>query len=153
MPPIMHVKFAEDPIGNLVMFIVPGFILGMALCGTTMRLTRGMMLEVMRQDYIRTAWAKGLRERKVVVRHALKNALIPVITLVGLQIPILVGGTVIIEQIFSLPGMGRLLINAIAQRDYPIVSGMLVVVAVAMVLINLLVDLVYAFLDPRIRYS
>jgi len=153
MPPIMHVKFSEDPLGNLVMFVIPGFILGMALCGTTMRLTRGMMLEVMRQDYIRTAWSKGLRERNVVVRHALKNAFIPVITLVGLQVPILVGGTVIIEQIFSLPGMGRLLINAIAQRDYPIVSGMLVVVAVAMVLINLLIDLIYAFLDPRIRYS
>lgn len=153
MPPIMHIKFLDDPAGNLVMFIVPAFILGMALCGTTMRLTRGMMLEVMRQDYIRTAWAKGLKERQVVVRHALKNSLIPVITLVGLQVPVLVGGTVIIEEIFSLPGMGRLLINAIAQRDYPIVSGMLIVVAVAMVLINLLVDLVYAFLDPRIRYS
>jgi peptide/nickel transport system permease protein len=153
MPPIMHVTFSEDPIGNLVMFVVPGFILGMALCGTTMRLTRGMMLEVMRQDYIRTAWSKGLQEKKVVVHHALKNALIPVITLVGLQVPVLVGGTVIIEQIFSLPGMGRLLINAIAQRDYSIVSGMLVVVAVAMVLINLVVDLIYAFLDPRIRYS
>ena len=152
MPPIMHVKFADDPLGNIVMFIVPAFILGMALCGTTMRLTRSMMLEVLRQDYIRTAWAKGLKESKVVVRHALKNALIPVITLVGLQVPVLVGGTVIIEQIFSLPGMGRLLINAVAQRDYPIVSGILVIVAAAMVLVNLLIDLVYGFLDPRIRY-
>jgi len=153
MPPIMHIKFSDDPVGNLVMFVVPAFVLGMALCGTTMRLTRGMMLEVMRQDYIITAWSKGLKEKQVVVRHALKNAMIHVITLVGRQVPILVGGTVIIEEIFSLPGMGRLLINSIAQRDYPIVSGILVVVAVAMVLINLLVDLLYAFLDPRIRYS
>ena len=153
MPPLMLVYFTEDPMGNLRMFIVPGILVGMAMCGGTMRMTRTMMLEVLRQDYIRTAWAKGLRERLVVIRHALKNALIPVITVMGLQVPILVGGTVIIEQIFGLPGMGRLLIEAIFRRDHPLVSGILVVFAGALVLINLMVDLTYAYLDPRVRYK
>jgi len=152
MPPITLIPFTEDPIGNLRMFIVPGIILGTVISGTNMRLTRAMMLEVLRQDYIRTAWAKGLRERVVVVRHALKNALIPVVTLVGVQLPLLVAGSVIIEQIFCLPGMGQLLVSAIFQRDYPIVSGVLLVVAITMVLVNLVVDLTYTFLDPRVRY-
>jgi len=116
-------------------------------------MTRTMMLEVLRQDYIRTAWAKGLRERVVIIRHALKNALIPVITIIGWQVPVLMGGTVIIEQIFCLPGMGRLLIDAIMMRDYTIVSGVILLFAVGMVLINLMVDLTYGLLDPRIRYG
>ena len=152
MPPIMHVPFLEDPLRNLRMFIVPGIILGMALSGETMRMTRSMMLEVLRQDYIRTAWAKGLKERVVVIRHTLKNALIPVITLIGLQVPVLVGGTVIIEQIFVLPGMGLLILDSIKLRDYPVVSGVVLFFGVGIVLINLLVDLTYGFLDPRIRY-
>ncbi|MDD4875959.1 MAG: ABC transporter permease, partial [Dehalococcoidales bacterium] len=126
---------------------------GMAMSGVTMRMTRTMMLEVLRQDYIRTAWAKGLRERVVVMRHALKNALIPVITIIGLQMPIMIGGTVIIEQIFCLPGMGRLLVEATTLRDYPIVSGVMLFFGVAMVLINLLVDLTYGLLDPRVHYK
>jgi len=133
--------------------VMPVICMSLFSIAANARQMRSSVLETIGQDYIRTAWAKGLSERIIIFRHAMKNSLIPVITLVGLQVPILVGGTVIIEQIFSLPGMGRLLINAIAQRDYPIVSGMLVVVAVAMVLINLLVDLAYAFLDPRIRYK
>jgi len=152
MPPIMLIPFTEDPIGNLKMFIIPAIIVGTAMSGITMRMTRTMMLEVLRQDYIRTAWAKGLRERVVIIRHALKNALIPVVTIVGMQMPILIGGTVIIEQIFCLPGMGRLLLDALSKRDYPLVSGAMLFFAVALVLINLIVDLTYSFLDPRVHY-
>ena len=152
-PPIVRVPFIEDPIGNLRMFIVPASILGMAISGSTMRMTRTMMLEVLRQDYIRTAWAKGLRERIVVIRHALKNALIPVITMVGLWIPFLIGGAVIIEQIFNLPGMGRLIIEATHQRDYTVVSGTMLIFGVVMVLVNLMIDLTYGFLDPRVHYK
>jgi len=132
---------------------VPAIILGMAMSGTTMRMTRTMMLEVLRQDYIRTAWAKGLRERAVVLRHALKNALIPVVTLIGIGVPVIVGGTVIIEQIFCLPGMGRLLLTATLNRDQALVSGVMLLFAVALVLINLMVDLTYAYLDPRVHYK
>jgi len=153
MPSIKLIPFTEDPIGNLRMFIVPALCLGMVLSGVTMRMTRSMMLEVLRQDYIRTAWAKGLNERVVVLRHALKNALIPVITIVGLQLPVVIGGTVIIEQIFVLPGMGRLIISAVQQRDYPLISGILFLFAIVLVLINLTVDLTYGFLDPRVRYG
>jgi len=153
MPPIMLTHFTEDPIGNLKMFIIPAIVMGMAMSGMTMRMTRTMMLEVLRQDYIRTAWAKGLRERVIVVRHALKNALIPVITIIGLQIPVLIGGTVIIEQIFCLPGMGRLLINATLQRDYLLMSGIIFLFAIVLMLVNLGIDLTYAYLDPRVRYK
>ena len=153
MPSIMLIPFTEDPIGNLKMFIVPAIVMGMALSGVTMRMTRTMMLEVLRQDYIRTAWAKGLRERVVVVRHALKNAFIPIITITGIQMPVLIGGTVIIEQIFVLPGMGRLIIEAIQNRDYPLISGVMFVFAIVLLLINLAVDLTYAYLDPRIHYK
>ena len=153
MPPILLIPFTEDPTGNLRMFIVPALLLGMAMSGMVMRMTRTMMLEVLRQDYIRTAWAKGLRERVVVMRHALKNALIPVITVIGFQVPILLGGTVIIEEIFCLPGMGRLLISGIKFRDQPLVSGVLVLFSAVMVLINLTVDLTYGYLDPRVHYK
>ncbi len=153
MPPIMLIHFNEDPIGNLRMFILPAIIMGMALSGVTMRMTRTMMLEVLRQDYIRTAWSKGLREKVVVIRHALKNALIPVITILGIQIPNLLGGTVIVENIFSLPGMGRLILSSTMQRDYPLVTGILLFFSVVLVLVNLMVDLTYAFLDPRVGYK
>ncbi|MBA7555640.1 Glutathione transport system permease protein GsiC [subsurface metagenome] len=153
MPPIMLIPFIEDPIGNLQMFIVPAIVLGMAMAGITMRMTRTMMLEVLRQDYIRTAWAKGLRERVVVLRHALKNALIPVVTLIGLQVPVLIGGTVIIEQIFVLPGMGRLILAAILDRDHPLTSGVMLLFAIAIMLTNLMVDLTYGYLDPRVHYK
>jgi peptide/nickel transport system permease protein len=118
-----------------------------------MRMTRTMMLEVLRQDYIRTAWSKGLKERAVVIRHAVKNALIPVVSLIGLQLPILMGGAVIMENIFNLPGLGRLTVTALTSRDYPLVSGVNLFFAAAVMLNNLVIDLVYAFLDPRVRYS
>ncbi|MBA7699640.1 Glutathione transport system permease protein GsiC [subsurface metagenome] len=153
MPPIMLIPFTENPLGNLQMFIVPAIVLGMAMAGLTMRMTRTMMLEVLRQDYIRTAWAKGLRERVVVIRHALKNALIPVITIIGLQVPFVLGGTVIIEQIFCLSGMGRLLVDAILGRDHPLICGIVFLFAIVLVLINLMVDLTYAYLDPRVHYE
>ncbi|GAI69278.1 unnamed protein product [marine sediment metagenome] len=152
MPPIMLIRFTEDPIGNLGMFIMPAIVVGMALAGVTMRMTRTMMLEVLRQDYIRTAWAKGLRERVVILRHALKNALIPVVTVIGPQLILMLGGAVIIEQIFNLPGIGRLLFGAITGRDYTVVCGVVLVLGVAIVFVNLIVDLTYGFLDPRVRY-
>ena len=153
MPSITLIPFTEDPIGNLKMFIVPAIVLGMAMGGLTMRMTRTMMLEVLRQDYVRTAWAKGLRERQVVVRHALKNALIPVVSLVGLMVGVMIGGSVVIEEIFSLPGMGRLTLNVVSQRDYTVVSGVLLFFGTGMILVNLVIDLLYAYLDPRIRYD
>ena len=131
--------------------VLPALILGVGLSATVVRLMRAMMLEVLRQDYIRTAWSKGLRERSVVLEHALKNALIPVMTLFGIQIAFLLSGSVIMESIFAVPGIGRLLVEAIAQRDYPIVQGVTVVVGIGVMLINLLVDLSYGFLDPRVR--
>ena len=152
-PPMRLITFTEDPLGNLGMFLIPSVILGTASAAATMRMTRTMMLEVLRQDYIRTAWSKGLNERVVIVRHATKNALIPVVTLIGLQLPILVGGSVIMENIFNLPGLGRLLLNALSDRDYPVVSGVNLVFATAVVGINLMIDLLYPFLDPRVRYS
>ena len=151
-PPIRMIALSDDLLGNLGVFIVPSLILGTYFAAATMRMTRTMMLEVLRQDYVRTAWSKGLRERVVVVRHAIKNALIPVITLTGLQLPILIGGSVIMENIFNLPGIGRLLVNALVDRDYPMVSGVNLVFAAGVVVINLVVDLLYAFLDPRVRY-
>jgi peptide/nickel transport system permease protein len=141
-----------DPIQNLKQMIIPAIILGTALSAVSMRLTRKMMLEVLREDYIRTAWAKGLSEPLVVSRHALRNALIPVVTLIGVQAPLLIGGAVIMEQIFVIPGMGLLLLDAVNQRDYPIITGVFLVVGVAIMLLNLLIDLSYGLLDPKVRY-
>ena len=152
-PPLELVSFTDDPLGNLAVFLIPSLILGTAAAAATMRMTRTMMLEVLRQDYIRTAWSKGLKERAVVIRHAVKNALIPVVSLIGLQLPILVGGAVIMENIFNLPGLGRLLLTALNDRDYPMVSGINLFFATGVVGINLLIDLVYAVLDPRVRYD
>ena len=152
-PAMRLITFSEDPLGNLGMFLIPSLILGTASAAATMRMTRTMMLEVLRQDYIRTAWSKGLKERVVVVRHAVKNVLIPVVTLIGLQLPILVGGAVIIENIFNLPGLGRLMLGALNDRDYPVVAGINLVFAIAVMGINLMIDLIYAFLDPRVRYQ
>lgn len=151
-PSMVYVRFSDDPLGNLQHLFIPALILGMSLSAITMRMTRTMMLEVLRQDYIRTAWAKGLDERTVVLRHALRNALIPVVTLIGIQAPLVIGGAVIIEQIFVIPGMGLLLLDAVGQRDYPIIAGVFLVVGVAVMLINLLVDLSYGLLDPKVRY-
>ena len=151
-PQVKFIPFREDPLQSLIQMAVPAIILGFALSAVTMRMTRTMMLEVLRQDYIRTAWAKGLDERLVVLRHALRNALIPVVTLVGLQVPLLIGGAVIMEQIFVIPGMGLLLLDAVSQRDYPVITGVFMVVGLAVMLINLAVDLSYGILDPKVRY-
>ena len=152
-PPMELIRFTEDPLGSLGVFIIPSLILGTYLSAATMRITRTMMLEVLRQDYIRTAWSKGLKERVVVVRHAVKNALIPIVTLVGLQLPVLVGGSVIMENIFNLPGVGRLMVAALTDRDYPVVSGVNLFFGTAVVGANLMIDLVYGYLDPRVRYQ
>ena len=119
----------------------------------TMRMTRTMMLEVLRQDYIRTAWSKGLKERVVIMRHAIKNALMPIVTLIGMSLPILVGGSVIIENIFNLPGLGRLMLSALTDRDYPVVSGVNLFFGALVLANNLLIDMIYPYLDPRVRYS
>ena len=153
IPPIGYVSLWESPWRNLQQFLLPAAILGFRLSAATMRMTRSTVLEVLREDYVRTAWAKGLAGRIVVYKHALKNALIPVITIVGGQLGVLLAGTVVVETIFALPGMGRLTVEAILYRDYPIVQTNVMLVAATLVTLNLVVDLAYAWLDPRIRYS
>jgi peptide/nickel transport system permease protein len=150
-PDIEYTPFFDMPIKNLKHMLVPAILLGLSLSAVTMRMTRTMMLEVLRQDYIRTARAKGLGEVRVVIQHALRNGLIPIVTLVGLQAPMLIGGAVIMEQIFVRPGIGLMLLEAVYQRDYPVISGVFMVVGITVLLINLLVDLSYGWLDPKIR--
>lgn len=152
-PPIEVIPFFEDPLGNLGQFIIPAALLAMSMSAITMRMLRTTLLDVLRQDYIRTAWAKGLKERVVVIRHAMKNAMIPVITIIAGQSFVMIGGAVIIEQIFNLPGMGRLFIDSVFQRDYPFVSGINFILASVGLLLILATDLSYAYLDPRIRYK
>ena len=152
-PPMKLISFTEDPVGNLGMFIIPSLILGTGMSAGIMRLTRTLMLEVLRQDYVRTAWSKGLKERVVIMRHAVKNTLIPLVTAVGGMLPLLVGGSVIIENIFNLPGLGSLLLTALEDRDYPVVSGVNLVYATIVMLMILLTDISYAWLDPRVRYE
>jgi peptide/nickel transport system permease protein len=151
-PMIRFVEFSQDPVTHVLQFLLPGTILGIASAAAIMRLTRGMLLEVLRQDYVRTAWAKGVGERVIVLKHALKNAIIPVMTVLGLQVAQIAGGAVIIETIFSLPGMGQLLVESIIQRDYPVIQGINLLIVTVIVAINLAVDLAYAVVDPRIRY-
>ena len=151
-PRVRFVEFSSDPGAYVLQFVLPGVILGVASAAGIMRLTRGMLLEVLRQDYVRTAWAKGLGERVVVLKHALKNAVIPVMTVLGLQVAAIAGGAVIVEWIFGIPGMGQFLVDAIVQRDYPVIQGINLVIVTIIVVTNLTVDLVYAVLDPRIRY-
>lgn len=153
VPPATYVGFVEDPIANLKFMVMPAIILGASASGSTMRFTRTAMLEVLRQDYIRTAWSKGLRERTIIVRHALRNALIPVVTVIGLGIPSIVGGSVIIEAVYSIPGMGRYYLASIQQLDFPVVQAINLVAASVVLFGNLIVDLSYSWLNPRIRYS
>ena len=152
-PPVRLIPLKADPIGNLGMFLIPATILGTATAGGLMRMTRTMTLEVMRQDYIRTAWSKGLTESVVIMRHAIKNAFIPVITIIGGGVAMLIGGAVIIENIFCLPGLGQLALQALGQRDYPMVSAITMITAVFVMVCNLVVDISYSWLDPRIRYK
>jgi peptide/nickel transport system permease protein len=152
-PPLSYKSWSEGPIDHLYYFFWPSLLLGAGLSGTTMRLTRNQMLEVLRQDYVRTAHAKGLAERSVIVRHALKNAMIPVVTVIGLQIGFVVSGTVIFETIFSMPGVGKFYFEAINFRDYPTIQATALFIALTIVLANIIVDLTYAVIDPRIRYT
>jgi len=153
MPPVVWVDFFTDPGRNLTIMALPALCLGTASAANIARTTRACMLDVLRSEYIRTAAAKGLADRIVVLKHALKNALIPILTVAGLQIGILLGGTVVVEEVFTLPGIGRLVLWSIYQRDYPLTQSTILFVAVMFMAINLAVDVLYGYLDPRIRYS
>ncbi len=153
LPPAGYVPFAESPLNNLRHMLLPAASLGLILAAATTRIVRSSLLETLGRDYVRTARAKGLREQAVVYRHALRTALIPVVTVVGLQFGQLLGGAVIIEQVFSLPGVGRFALEGINLRDYPIVQGAVLLIAAAFVAVNLLVDVLYAVIDPRVRYG
>jgi peptide/nickel transport system permease protein len=153
MPPVVWVDFLTDPVRNLTIMLLPALCLGTASAANIARTTRACMLDVLGSEYIRTAAAKGLMPRLVVLKHALKNALIPIVTVVGLQIGILLGGSVVVEEVFTLPGVGRLLLWAVFQRDYPLVQGTILVISALFLVSNLVVDLVYAYLDPRIRHG
>jgi peptide/nickel transport system permease protein len=148
-----YVPISQNPLGTLQSLYLPALALGAAIAAILMRYVRSSLLEVLGQEYVRTARGKGLKDTVVMLRHALPNAMIPVITVIGFQMGYLLGGTVVIEEIFALPGMGRLVLQAIFQRDYPVVQGVVLVVALLFVLTNLVVDLLYAWIDPRIRYG
>ena len=151
--PLGYVSFFEDPLKNLEIMILPAMVLGVTISGSVMRMTRSSVLEVLRQDFIKTVRAKGASERVAIFKHALRNALIPIITLIGMQIGSLLGGAVIVEQIFSLPGLGQLTLTGINQRDYPVVQGCVLVIAFIYVMVNLITDILYAYIDPRISYD
>jgi peptide/nickel transport system permease protein len=153
MPPVVWVDFFTDPRRNLTIMLLPALCLGTASAANIARTTRSCMLDVLRAEYIRTAAAKGLTSRLVVLKHALKNALIPIVTVAGLQVGILLGGTVVVEEVFTLPGVGRLVLWSIYQRDYPLTQSTILFIAVMFMTINLAVDVLYGYLDPRIRYS
>lgn len=152
-PALIYVSPIQDPLSNLQQMLLPTISLAVFLTAIVMRMTRSTVLEVLGEDYVRTAYAKGLREKVVIVRHVLRNALIPVVTIIGLQAGTLLGGVVVIEQLFGLPGLGWTLLNGIYQRDYPVVQGTVLFFALVFALVNLLVDLTYSQLDPRIRYG
>jgi peptide/nickel transport system permease protein len=151
LPASGFVPFLQDPLGNLQRMLMPSLVLGAALAAVLMRQTRNSMIEVMTANYIRTAYSKGLAEWVVVIRHALRNGLIPIVTILGLQMGALMGGAVVTEQIFVIPGFGRLIVEAVFTRDYPLVQGVVLITASSYVLINLLVDVSYSLLNPRIR--
>jgi peptide/nickel transport system permease protein len=153
MPPIDYVPFWQDPLRNLSMVILPALTVGYRYSAVTMRMTRSAMLEVLREDYIRTARAKGLVERLIINRHALKNALLPVVTLIGIEFAFLIGGLVVTEQVFNLNGVGRLFVLAVQNQDYTLTQALVMLTVAVFVFANLVVDLLYAWLDPRIRYG
>ena len=152
-PPVVFTPLFDDPVANLAGLILPAVAVGYRYSAVSMRMTRSTVLEVLREDYVRTARAKGLRETIVVVRHALRNALLPVVTVVSLEFAFLIGGLVVTEQVFNLNGIGKLLVDAVAHRDYPLIQALVLLLAAVFVLVNFVVDLVYVVLDPRIRYS
>jgi peptide/nickel transport system permease protein len=153
MPPIDYVPFWQDPLRNLSMVILPALTVGYRYSAVTMRMTRSAMLEVLREDYIRTARAKGLLERLIINRHALKNALLPVVTLIGIEFAFLIGGLVVTEQVFNLNGVGRLFVLAVQNQDYTLTQALVMLTVAIFVFTNLAVDLLYAWLDPRIRFG
>jgi peptide/nickel transport system permease protein len=153
MPPVVWVDFFTDPRRNLTIMLLPALCLGTASAANIARTTRACMLDVLRSDYVRTAAAKGLAARAVVLKHALKNALIPIVTVSGLQVGFLLGGTVVVEEVFTLPGVGRLVLWSIYQRDYPLTQSTILFIALLFMTVNLLVDLLYGYLEPRIRYA
>jgi len=152
-PPVVFTPLFEDPIANLAGLILPAIAVGYRYSAVSMRMTRSTVLEVLREDYVRTARAKGLRETLVVVRHALRNALLPVVTVVSLEFAFLIGGLVVTEQVFNLNGIGKLLVDAVAHRDYPLIQALVLLLAAVFVIVNFVVDMVYVVLDPRIRYA
>src|SRR5437870_115443 len=153
MPPVMWVDFFADPRQNLTIMLLPALCLGTASAANIARTTRSCMLDVLRSEFVRTASAKGLADRAVVLKHALNNALIPIVTVAGLQMGILLGGTVVVEEVFTFPGVGRLVLWSIYQRDYPLTQSTILFVAILFMAINLAVDVLYGYLDPRIRYG
>lgn len=153
MPPIDYVPFWHDPIRNLSMVILPAITIGYRYSAVTMRMTRSAMLEVLREDYIRTARAKGLVHKLIINRHALKNAMLPVVTLIGIEFAFLIGGLVVTEQVFNLNGVGRLFVQAVQNQDYTLTQALVMLTVMVFVFTNLIVDLLYAWLDPRIRYG
>jgi len=152
-PPLVYTSIFDDPVANLSQLILPAISVGYRYSAVSMRMTRSTVLEVLREDYVRTARAKGLRERLVVARHALRNALLPVVTVVSLEFAFLIGGLVVTEQVFNLNGIGKLLVDAVTHRDYPLIQALVVLLAAVFVLVNFVIDLVYVVLDPRIRYA
>jgi len=152
LPVLRYVPFSENPLENIKCMIIPGFVLGLTTLSYIVRMTRSSVLDALRQDYVRTARAKGMMEKVVLFVHVLKNSLIPVVTVLGIQIGVLIGGLVLTEEVFVLPGVGRLILLAIEQRDFMIVTGSILFIAVFFVVVNLIVDILYAFLDPRITY-
>lgn len=151
LPPSGYLPFVRDPIQNLKLMILPSITIGTAMAAVVMRQMRAAILEVLEQDYIRTARAKGVHEHKVMYRHALRNALIPVITVIGLQMGALIGGAVVTETVFALSGIGRMVVDGIFQRDYPAIQGAILVIVTGVLIVNLFVDIIYAFIDPRIE--
>jgi len=152
-PPLVYTSFFDDPIANLSQLVLPAISVGYRYSAVSMRMTRSTLLDVLREDYVRTARAKGLRDSLVVVRHALRNALLPVITVVSLEFAFLIGGLVVTEQVFNLNGIGKLLVDAVAHRDYPLIQALVLLLSAVFVLVNFAVDMLYVVFDPRIRYS
>ncbi len=153
IPPVAHVDFWRDPVANVQQFAVPALVVGAGLAASLSRMTRSAVLEVLREDYVRTAHAKGLAGRTVLLRHTLRTSLIPIITLFGIQVGVVIAGTVVVENVFNLPGLGRLILDSISRKDFPLVQGIILLYGTLVVLINLLVDLTYGLVDPRIRVS
>ncbi|HXJ84428.1 MAG TPA: ABC transporter permease [Candidatus Methylomirabilis sp.] len=153
IPPVTYVRPSENFPLHVVQFLLPALAVGYRSSALIMRITRSSLLEVMREDYVRTAWAKGQSERIVIWRHALKNAILPVVTVIGIEFAFLIGGLVVTETVFNLPGLARFLVQAILWRDYPIVQNLVMIVAVVVIISNLVVDMLYGVLDPRVRYA